>query len=92
MDLTRDEALAAEGSLIAHFFVYTPARFRFKRRHLDLLRLALEGCSDAEITGTLDVLPATVQQVSTLAVRQATGFSASGSTGEQCLPGRKDSF
>lgn len=55
LGVTREEAFAGEGSLISHFFVYTPPRLALVPRHKEFLRLALDGLTDEEIADALCV-------------------------------------
>jgi len=41
MGLTREEAHRREGSVMSHYFIYTPPRFGFTARQQDMLRLSL---------------------------------------------------
>ena len=49
MGVTREEALAKEGSFVSYMFTYTPPRFFFKSHEQDMLNWALLGASDKEI-------------------------------------------
>lgn len=55
LGITREEAFASEGSLISHFFVFTPPRLALTMRHKEFLRLVLEGRTDEEIADALCV-------------------------------------
>lgn len=55
LSVTREESFAGEGSLMSHFFVYTPPRLALLPRHKEFLRLALDGLTDEEIADALCV-------------------------------------
>lgn len=53
LHLTREEALANEGTLTSHAFAYTPPQCYFTEGQQELLRLALAGAEDAEMSALL---------------------------------------
>ncbi len=62
LGLTREEALADEGSFASHVFAYTPPRFFFKPHEQDLLLRALMGATDEEIAPLLEVTPSALKK------------------------------
>lgn len=61
MGITREEALADDGSAIASLFAYSPPRVFFKESQQEMLRLALSGCTDDELAETLCMSASTVK-------------------------------
>ncbi len=59
--VTREEALADEGSVIASLFAYTPPRFGFKPGEQEMLCRALTGETDGELAANLCVSPCTIK-------------------------------
>lgn len=49
LGVTRQEAVEVRASLISHAFVYQPPRLGFTRAERELLQLALDGSTDAEL-------------------------------------------
>jgi hypothetical protein len=62
LGVTRDEALADEGSLISHVFVYAPPRLFFKPHEQEMLLLALEHAADERIAEALDLTVGAVKR------------------------------
>jgi hypothetical protein len=62
LKITREEALALEGSLISHAFAYTPPRCYFKEREQEVLILARHGLSSAAIAEELNVTVWTINK------------------------------
>ncbi len=59
--VTREEALADEGSVIASLFAYSPPRFGFKPGEQEMLCRALTGETDGELAAGLCVSPCTIK-------------------------------
>lgn len=62
LSLTRNEALMEPGTLASFLFIYNRPRFRFKLNEQELLKEALAGRTDTEISHRLNVTLSTVKK------------------------------
>lgn len=60
--LTREEAHEMEGSTVSALFLYTPPRFQFRPGDQALLRRALMGETDEDLSETLAISPSAVKK------------------------------
>ena len=81
--LSRDEAKEVEGSTVAPLFIYTEPRFHFRPVDQALLRRAVLGETDEELTASLEISPSAVKK------RWAAIFEHSSSVAPDLFPREK---